>query len=154
MASCRFAFAVHILAVLARHGAGGVTSQALAGSVNTNPVVIRRILAQLQRAGLVSTQKGAGAGSRIARQPDEISLGEVYRAVEPAPAFGVHPQQPNQRCCVGREIQRALGEVFAGAQEALEQALARRTLADIAEKVGAAEPTPSLRARPTKRKAS
>ena len=140
MASCRFAFAVHILAVLARHGAGGVTSQTLAGSVNTNPVVIRRILAQLQRAGLVSTQKGAGAGSRIARQPGEISLGEVYRAVEPAPAFGVHPQQPNQRCCVGREIQHALAEVFAGAQAALEDALARRTLADIAEKVAATEP--------------
>jgi Rrf2 family protein len=139
--SCRFAFAVHILAVLARQPESGVTSQALAGSVNTNPVVVRRLLSALQKADLIVTQKGAGAGSRLGRSPEAISLAEIYRAVEPeANVGGMHPQQPDQRCCVGRKIQEALREVFEEAQHALEDALARRTLADVVERVGEQSP--------------
>jgi Rrf2 family protein len=135
--SCRFAFAVHILAVLARQPESGVTSQALAASVNTNPVVVRRLLCALQRADLVVTQKGAGAGSRLGRSPEAISLAEIYRAVEPeANVGGMHPQQPDQRCCVGRKIQETLREVFEEAQEALEAALARRSLAAVVERLG------------------
>jgi Rrf2 family protein len=130
-ASCRFAFAVHILAVLAHKRTGGVTSDMLAGSVNTNPVVIRRLLSILRRAGFVITQKGAGAGSRLSRPPAEIALDTVYRAVEQAPSFSFHPQKPNQRCPVGHEIERVLTGVFNSAQTALEHALARHTLADV-----------------------
>ena len=63
--SCRFAMAVHVLAVLAYKDGDRVTSSLLAGSVNTNPVVIRRLLLALQRAKLVETRKGAGLGSRL-----------------------------------------------------------------------------------------
>ena len=146
-ASCRFAFAIHILAVLARLGAQGATSQALAGSVNTNPVVIRRILSRLKRAGLITTQKGAGAGSRLNRAPGEILLSEIYRAIDPAPAFGKHPQTPDQGCCVGREIQHALSEIFQTAQQALEDELARRTLADVVEEVATPAGAPAARRR-------
>ena len=61
--SCRFAVAVHLMAVLAYKEGDRVTSAFLAGSVNTNPVIIRRLLPALQRAKLVDTRKGAGAGS-------------------------------------------------------------------------------------------
>ncbi len=130
-ASCRFAFAVHILSVLALKAQKGVTSDVLAGSVNTNPVVIRRLLSTLQHAGLVATHKGAGGGSQLARPPEQISLSAIYRAIEPAPSFSPHPQEPNQRCPVGRKIEVVLTEVFASAQAALEDELARRTLADV-----------------------
>ncbi len=130
-ASCRFAFAVHILAVLASKGGQGVTSDALAGSVNTNPVVIRRLLTALNRAGLIDTKKGAGSGSTLSRAPGEISLDEIYRATEPAPAFAAHPHKPNVRCLVGRNITAVLDSVFASAQVALEDELGRRTLADV-----------------------
>jgi hypothetical protein len=48
----------------------------------------------------------------------------------------MHPQQPDQRCCVGRKIQETLREVFEEAQEALEAALARRSLAAVVERLG------------------
>ena len=134
-ASCRFAFAVHVLAVLALREEEAVTSEMLAGSVNTNAVVIRRILADLRRAGLVTTCKGVGGGAWLTRKPSEITLDEVYRAVEGCPGFSMHPHQPNQRCLVGRRIEEVLTGVFNSAQTALEQALSRRTLAEVLEDV-------------------
>ena len=79
--------AVHVLAVLAYKEGDRVTSAFLAGSVNTNPVIIRRLLLSLQRAKLVDTCKGAGSGSRLSRSPGRINLAEVYRAVEEAEPF-------------------------------------------------------------------
>ncbi len=134
-ASCRFAFAVHILTVLAYKQREMGTSDLLAGSVNTNAVVIRRILSDLRRGGLVQTHKGARGGARLSRPPEQITLDAVYRAVECGPSFSPHPHQPDQRCPVGRKIELVLEEVFCSAQKALEQELARRTLADVLETV-------------------
>ena len=67
--------AVHVLAVLAYKEGDRVTSALLAGSVNTNPVIIRRLLLSLQKAKLVETCKGAGSGSRLSRSPRRINLG-------------------------------------------------------------------------------
>ena len=135
MASCRFAFAVHILAVLAFKAGRGVTSELLARSVNTNPVVIRRLLLTLQQGRLVETRKGAGFGSRLSRSAARIDLGEVFRAVEQEEAFCLPRKKPNQACPVGHCIQAALEQVFGSALKALEQDLARTTLADVLKKV-------------------
>ena len=123
--------AVHVLAVLAYKAGEPVTSALLAGSVNTNPVVIRRLLLRLQAAGLVETRKGAGAGSRLQRAPGRITLAEVYQAVESEEAFAPHSNQPNAACPVGHCIQATLEKVFAAAESALERELAQTTLADI-----------------------
>jgi Rrf2 family protein len=130
-ANCRFAFAVHILAMLAYRQEDGATSEVLAASVNTNPVVIRRLLTILRHAGFISTRHGARAGSRLNRRADEISLDEVYRAVEASPSFSLRAKKPNRRCPVGRQMEAVLGGIFEAAQAALEQALSRRTLADV-----------------------
>jgi len=131
-ASCRFAFAIHVLAVLAyRQAQGSACSHLLAGSVNTNPVVIRRLLSQLRKAGLVKTRKGMRGGAALGLAPEAITLDAVYRAVEPQAFCGPDRPQPNLRCPVGVGIARVLDEVFASAQAALEAALERRTLRDV-----------------------
>src|SRR3954468_870922 len=114
--SCRFAMAVHVLAVLAYKEGDPVTSEFLAASVNTNPVVIRRLLLALQRARLVETRKGAGFGSRLSRSPGRINLAEVYRAVEACEPFAPASQKPNAACPVGNCIERELARVFASAE--------------------------------------
>ena len=106
--SCRFAMAVHVLAVLAYNEGDRVTSSLLAGSVNTNPVIIRRLLLALQRAKLVDTCKGAGAGSRLSRSPRRIDLAEVYRSVEDAELFATPSRKPNAACPVGKCIRETL----------------------------------------------
>ncbi len=130
--------AVHVLAVLAYKDGDRVTSALLASSVNTNPVIIRRLLLALQRARLVDTRKGAGLGSRLSRSPARVNLGEVYRAVEDHECFVMTRGKPNHACPVGQCIQGALEKVFASAQEALERELARTTLASILDTVKAA----------------
>jgi Rrf2 family protein len=129
--SCRFAVAVHVLTVLAYKDGDYVTSHFLASSVNTNPVVIRRLLLALQKAGLVETRKGMGLGSRLARSAARINLAQVYRAVEERDSFKTPLRKPNRECPVGRCIQNALGHVFNEAEAALLGNLADQTLARI-----------------------
>lgn len=136
-ASCRFAFAVHILSVLAYQRQGDISSDVLARSVNTNAVVIRRILGDLRAAGLIVTQRGKSGGARLSRPPEEMPLDLVYRAIQGGQRLSLHPQGPNPECPVGRKIQDVLAEVFTAAQEALERELARRTVADVLDEVAA-----------------
>jgi Rrf2 family protein len=136
-ASCRFAMAVHVMTVLAYQDGDRVTSARLAASVNTNPVIIRRLLLALQRARLVETSKGAGAGSRLSRSAGRINLAEIYSAVEAAEAFSRPQRRPNAACPVGQCMCTVLDEIFASAQSALQRDLAQTTLAGLIARVRA-----------------
>ena len=129
--------AVHVLTVLAYHKDQRVTSTCLASSVNTHPVVVRRLLLALQAARLVKTRRGAGFGSRLARSPARIQLAQVYRAVETDEPFVMPRGKPNPECPVGHCIQSELREVFLSARSALERELRKTTLADVLGQVNA-----------------
>jgi Rrf2 family protein len=133
----RFTVAIHILTLLAFAGPEPCTSDYIAGSVNTNPVVIRRLLARLREAGLVASQGGPGGGWQLRREPAAITLAEVYRAVEPTELFPLHAAEPNPVCPVGRTIQQALEATFRDARTALERDLARTTIASLVAQVSA-----------------
>ena len=129
--------AVHVLAVLAYNEGDRVTSTDLAGSINTNPVMVRRLLLTLQRAKLVETCKGAGSGSRLSRSPKRINMAEIYRAVEAAESFGSPSRKPNDDCPVGHCIRDTLERVFDSAQNALERDLEKTSLSDVIDMVKA-----------------
>ena len=129
--------AVHVLTVLAYKEGDRVTSSFLAASVNTNPVIIRRLLLALQRAKLIETSKGAGAGSRLSRSPARIDLAQIYRAVEECGAFTTPSRKPNAACPVGQCMRDTLQKVFASAQQALERDLEQKSLADLIDSVKA-----------------
>jgi Rrf2 family protein len=131
----RFAVSVHILAYLAfRHGAA-VPSTEIAASVDTNPVVIRRILSALVKSRLVTAQKGATGGFALASAPANISLLDIYRAVEPKPSHGMNHFAPNHRCPVGAKIEAILQGVFFKAQAGMEAELAHVSIADIEQQL-------------------
>jgi Rrf2 family protein len=134
--SSRFAVAVHILALLGTRGDAWVTSDYAAGSVKTNPVVVRRLLGLLRRAGLVRIQPGPRGGARLARPADRITLAEVYQAVEEGQLLGLHRHPPNPRCPVGRNIGGVLGGVFGEAESALLGVLKRKSIEDVVKDVG------------------
>lgn len=108
-----------------------MTSEAMAASVNTNPVFIRRILGLLSRDGLVYSQPGVGGGWRLLRRPGTISLLDVYRAVDERPLLAKHHSSPNPDCLIGRNITRTLGIYFGEAEYAFEEALAHRTIEQV-----------------------
>ena len=141
--NCRFAFAVHILSALALHPEEPLTSEQLAQSVNTNPVVVRRLLGELAEASLVESQRGPGGGARLAQPAAKISLAQIYRAAagEIAP-FGEHPNEPAQACPVGRGIRRVLESVAARARHAVEQEYEAISLLDVVREIN--EPQPRL----------
>jgi len=119
-----------VLALLSLQGGVPLSSEMIAGSVNTNPALIRRLLTMLAQAGLTTSQLGAGGGALLARLPGQITLLDVYRAVEEAPLFSLHREEPNPACMVGRNIQGVLRGIIGEAQQAMETALAGRTRAD------------------------
>ena len=133
-ANSRLTIAVHALAwmtLAARRGRELMTSDEVAASVNTNPVIIRRSLGDLRRAGLVEVRHGAGAGWSLARAPEQISLLDVYDAVEQQPLFGMHRTEPNLECPVGRGIRPALDQVYGGVEQTLRRELRRTSIADV-----------------------
>ncbi|NML51675.1 hypothetical protein HHL19_22180 [Streptomyces sp. R302] len=120
-----------------RRGREVLTSERVAASVSTHPVIIRRSLGELRRAGLVRIRHGAGAGSGAgagwsrARAPERITLLDVYDAVDAQPPFGLHRTEPHLKCPVGRGIRPALGGVYGRVEAALREELAGTTIADV-----------------------
>jgi Rrf2 family protein len=129
--SSRFAVGVHVLTLMAWSDDEPLKSEQVAESVNTNPVVIRRMLCELAQARLVVSQTGSLGGSRLARKPSDITLLDVYRAVECRGVFSLHRQAPSRRCPVGVNIETVLGEVLEEVDSAVEHVLAKITIEDV-----------------------
>ena len=128
--NCQFSMAVHIASLLALAGGEPQTSAAIAHSIDTNPVVVRRIVAALARAGLVTARRGASGGSILARSAQRITLHDLRAAVEAPEPFAIH-DHPSTCCPVGRNIERVLSGVLGRAEAALERELKRTSLADV-----------------------
>ena len=131
----QFSIAVHVLAAIANYKRT-FTSEVLAGSVNANPVFVKRILVKLSKAKLVKTTVGKSGGYDLARSSQSISLLDIYSAVNPPEAFAIHTYPEKTWCVVSRNIKDVMGEVLVDTQKALENDLNRISLADIVSKIG------------------
>jgi Predicted transcriptional regulator len=136
-ANSQFSMAVHVLAMLAGSREENMKSDRIAESVNTNPVVIRRLLGQLNQANLVISQTGANGGTRLARCPNEINLAEIYKAVSCGEVFALRPTTPSKDCPVGRNIEAVLCNLQKEIDTTIEAKLSGHTLQSIFESVGA-----------------
>ena len=134
-ANSQFAIAIHVLTILAKAGEERVKSDYVAGSVNTNPVVIRRLLSNLQEAGLVQSQVGAAGGTTLARQPKDIRLSEVYKALPCGEVFALHSKEPNQDCPVGKNMAAFLCGLQKEIDKSIEDKLHQYSLRDVLEHI-------------------
>jgi DNA-binding IscR family transcriptional regulator len=127
----RFSIGVHILSLLGSAPEADNTSEWMASSIGVNAVIVRNITGMLRRAGLVATRQGV-AGTHLAKQLREITLLDVYRAVQAVEEdlFAMHPT-PNPKCPVGACIQATLEREFTEAQQAMEARLGKTTMEDI-----------------------
>lgn len=131
--SSRFTIAIHIFTCIHTfEKEHKITSEFLAGSVNVNPVVIRKLLSRLKAAGLIHVQRGSG-GAAIAKPPEQITFLDIYNAVECVnhrKLFHFH-ENPNPECPVGRNIHRVLDGKLLSVQRAMEREMQKITLADV-----------------------
>lgn len=134
-ANSQFSMAVHVLSMLASSKDENTKSDELAKSVNTNAVVIRRLLGQLNHAKLVVSQTGASGGSRLARCPNEINLWDIYRAVNCGEVFALHAKEPNKDCPVGRNIEAVLCCIQKDIDKGIEEKLSKYSLQSVFEMV-------------------
>ena len=134
--SSRFTMAIHMFACIDTFSDQKMTSDFMAASIGTNPVIIRKLLQQLKAAGLIEVSRGTG-GVTITRPLDQITFLDIYKAVECAPdeqLFHFH-ENPNPNCPVGKNIHRVLDERLHEVQKAMEDKLAEMTLADVKKDV-------------------
>ena len=133
--NARFSTAVHILTLLASTPGQRMTSEIIAASVGTNPVVIRRQLALLREAGLVESRGARHGGWELTRDPAKITLKQVRAALGTESAFRMHRNEPHPKCVVGQHVRSALEDVYADAEQAVMKSLQRQTVADLLKRV-------------------
>ena len=129
----KFTVAVHILTCIDVFGGQmRVTSDFLSGSTGVNAVIVRNVLGQLRNAGIVETRQGSG-GAHLAKALDEITLYDIYKAVDCIDDEGLFHfhENPNVDCPVGRNIHKAMDVRLEAAQAALENELKSTTLAQV-----------------------
>ena len=132
MHSSKLTVGVHILTLLASTPEKAQTSKCIAGSVNTNPVVIRRLLGMLRGAGIVESHGGHGGGWRLRVPAGRITLLQVLRAVEQkCETIALHRGEPNPLCPVGRNIQVVLTGVYGEVERRRDEQLAKTTIAGV-----------------------
>jgi Rrf2 family protein len=130
----QFSIAVHVLAAIANYEKT-FTSEVLASGVNANPVFVKRILVKLSKAKLVKTSVGKNGGYDLARDPKNISLLDIYSAINPPGAFAIHTYPELNWCVVSSNIKDVMGEILISSQKALENDLKRTTLADVVSNI-------------------
>ena len=136
MLSSKLSVGIHILTIFALKSDEPLTSEFIACSVNTNPVVIRRLLGSLRAAGIVESKAGVGGGWSLLVDPERITLLDILRAVEPQDEIFALPRaEPNPECPCGQHIQSVLTEVYDRVQDGMTRQLAGVTIACIAGKI-------------------
>ncbi len=127
----RFAVAVHSAGMIAFGDRMVVTSEAIARSVGTNPVVVRRVCGMLVKAGLVEVKKGQNGGALLTRPAEKITLGEIYRAVEQETVLPVPELSGKHPCAIGKRVGPVLRVFFGRAENCMLKQLDRTRLSDV-----------------------
>jgi Rrf2 family protein len=135
MVNQQFATAVHILTALAFDKKKLLNSEVLATSVSTNPVVIRRLLSSLTKANLVTTLRGKSGGVKLAKEPSQITLKDVYLAINLSESICASTKEPTKDCPVSCSMQAILSSISDGTQKSILKYLESQKLSDLIKKV-------------------
>lgn len=131
--SSKFTIAVHLLAVINYLGdSEKVTSNILAGSIGVNPVIVRNVMGDLRKAGIINISQGK-SGISISRELNEITFYDIYKAVNSVNKEGLFHfhEKPNPECPIGKNIHKAMDTKLESIQKCMEDEMRRTTIADI-----------------------
>ena len=130
MSNTRFATAIHIMTILAKNPQAFLTSDWLAGSINVNPVIVRKELINLKKSGLVESRQGKDGGVRIGKDAENINVAEIYEAIKNSEVLVKKNLNPNPLCNVGKDINKNLNQLFSETDDLVFQFLKDKKLSD------------------------
>ena len=133
MGNTRFATAIHIMTLLAKVPQEWLTSEWIAGSINVNPVIVRKELKELRNAGLIISRLGKEGGTRLSKSAEDIKISEIYAAVKNKEVLGKKNQKPNPVCPVGKEINSHLLLLFNATEQLVRDFLGNKSLQEFAD---------------------
>lgn len=130
MNNTRFATAIHIMTLLAKSPEEWLTSDWIAGSLNVNPVIVRKELGHLKKYGLIESRQGKDGGTKIAKNADHINIADIYEVVKNTEVLGKKNQNPNPQCNVGKDINKNLDLLFGETDDLVLQYLKSKSLSE------------------------
>jgi len=133
MNNTRFATAIHIMTLLAKSPQDWLSSEWIAGSINVNPVMVRKEISVLREGGLIVSKQGKEGGSQLSKNAESITISEIYSVVKNTDVLGKKNQNPNPACSVGKEINNHLTQLFIETDELVLKFLGNKTLLEFSE---------------------
>jgi Rrf2 family protein len=130
MVKSKFAINIHILVLLSKFRDNWINSNFIAGSLNVNPVLVRKEIIELKKIGLVVSKEGKNGGVQLAKPPEQILLSDILEIVNEDHVFGFAKNDPNKRCPVGKQIKERLDDLFVQIDKEVEKKLKSITLKD------------------------
>lgn len=127
---------MHILTLMASAKGELLSSDYIAGSININPVLVRKEISNLRNHGLIESKEGKNGGATLAKPANMIRLSEVYHAVQQASLLGNSKNTPNPDCLVGKQIKEHLDHLYLDIEGALLHKLEKMSLADFLHQFG------------------
>ena len=132
MISGKFAITLHILTLLAKMPGEFLSSEFIAGSLNMNPVLVRKEISNLKKNGVVESREGKNGGTRLAKNPAEVSLHDIFTMTFEKIDLGFSKNMPNPNCPVGKNINGSLDQLYADINQNVAKQLGEKSLAEFA----------------------
>lgn len=132
MISGKFAITIHILTLMAKFPDEFLSSDFIAGSLNVNPVLVRKEIANLKKNNIVESREGKNGGARLAKPADTITLDDILKVTLEKATLGFSKNTPNPLCPVGKNINTSLSQLYSGINHTISKQLAGQSLADFA----------------------
>ena len=130
MVKSKFAINIHILVLLSKFRDSWINSNFIAGSLNVNPVLVRKEIIELKKIGIVVSKEGKNGGVQLAKPPDKIFFSDILEIVNEDHVFGFAKNDPNILCPVGKQIKKRLDDLFLQIDKEVEKKLKSITLED------------------------
>ncbi|UMQ41239.1 Rrf2 family transcriptional regulator [Chryseobacterium sp. Y16C] len=133
MNNTRFATAIHIMTLLTKFPQDWLSSEWIAGSININPVIVRKEISVLREVGLIVSKQGKEGGSQLSKNAESISISEIYSVVKNTDVLGKKNQNPNPSCSIGKEINQHLHNLFIETDQLVLNFLGNKSLQEFSD---------------------
>ena len=108
----KFAITLHILTLLTKSPDEFLSSEYIAGSMNINPVLVRKEIGNLKKHNVVESREGKFGGTRLAKPAAAISLEDIFNMTFNSVSLGYSKNDPNPDCPVGKKINENLDVLY------------------------------------------